>query len=77
MHIEVFQSEVTTAWFWHFKNKGRITANAESFPSKAHAMRAAKATVKAVLKEYFNYPPTLLFKQHESEGFWVIQWRAD
>lgn len=59
MHIEIFkrggfnkakQCETPHAWFWHFKNKGRITADAEPFPTKAHALRAAKAVVTAVLK---------------------------
>lgn len=48
MHIEVFQNEQKTQWHWHFRNKGRITADAESFPSKANALRAAKAVVKAI-----------------------------
>ena len=43
MHIEVMK--LLGGWYWHFKNKGRITADAESFPTKAHAMRAAKAKV--------------------------------
>jgi hypothetical protein len=80
MHIEVWfddENNPRQPWHWHFKNKGRITAAAESFPSKGHAIRAAKAVVKAVLKAYFNYPPTLVFSQWESEGFWVITWVAE
>jgi uncharacterized protein YegP (UPF0339 family) len=37
-------------WYWHFRSKGRVTADSESFPSKAHALRAAKAVVRAVIK---------------------------
>lgn len=49
MKIEVLKTTGRQPWHWHFKNKGRITAAAEAFPSKAHAVRAAKAVVKATL----------------------------
>lgn len=59
MHIEVFQSnksiiapKAPQRWYWHFKNKGRTTADTESFPSRANAIRAAKAVVKAVVREF-------------------------
>lgn len=43
MHIEIWAGGgVDPCWYWHFKNKGRITANAEAFYSKANAIRAAK-----------------------------------
>lgn len=70
MHIEIWEGAV--GWHWHFKNKGRITADAEAFPTKGNAMRAAKAVVKAVHGKGL----TVQFKQHESEGFTVVQWSA-
>ncbi len=62
MHIEIWESGHGKAqhWRWHFKARnGRIVADAEAFPTKAHAMRAAKAAVRAILKpcgepEYFR-----------------------
>lgn len=53
MHIEVWQSPPRIGdqrWHWHFKSKGRTVGDAESFPTKANAIRAAKAVVCAVVK---------------------------
>lgn len=86
MHIEVFPDKdsyidpngklVATSWYWHFKAKnGKVTADSEAFPTKAHAIRAAKAVVRAVM----NCPSgglTVQFTQHESEGCLVIKWSA-
>lgn len=81
MHIEVFEGYSLTnstdpAWYWHFKAKnGKVTADSEAFPTKAHAIRAAKAVVRAVM----NCPSgglTVQFTQHESEGCLVIKWSA-
>lgn len=47
MQIEVFEGK--RGWHWHFRSKGRLTADSESFPTKSHALRAAKAVVSAVL----------------------------
>lgn len=55
MHIEVFLG-AGGMWHWHFKNKGRVTADAEAFPSKANATRAAKSVVAGVLKAYAIMP---------------------
>lgn len=65
MHIEVFEQERMTggmkSWYWHFKNGSKITADAEAFPTKANAMRAAKAVVRATIKEFYGYSPTIKF----------------
>jgi len=37
-------------WHWRFESKGRITADSESFPTKANAMRACKGVITAVFK---------------------------
>jgi len=51
MHIEVMK--LLKGWYWHFRAKnGNIVSDAEAFPTKANAMRAAKAVVKAVVKPY-------------------------
>jgi hypothetical protein len=83
MHIEVFPGMnayvtpnnvlVSDTWFWHFRNKGRITADSESFPTKAHAVRAAKSVVKAVLQiERLKVVP--LFRQHMDGYTTIITW---
>lgn len=77
MHIEVFPNE-RHQWFWHFKNKGRITANAEAFPSRANAMRGAKSLVRAVLRRIdlqaagaYIAPD---FTTRVSHGVTIIEW---
>ena len=50
MHIEIFHA--SDEWYWHKNNKGRITCDSESFPTKAHAVRAAKADVVQTIKPY-------------------------
>lgn len=50
MRIEITQ-DAAGEFRWRFRNKGRITASAESFPTKDHAARAAKAVVVAVAKQ--------------------------
>lgn len=50
MHIEVYRG--IGDWRWRFRNKGRVTACGEGHPTKAHAVRAAKAVVTGVLKQY-------------------------
>jgi uncharacterized protein YegP (UPF0339 family) len=83
MQIEVFEGEVRQktetrmvitkkVWYWHFRqSNGRIVADAEEFPSKAHAVRAAKAVVKAIMKRTGWSPQ---FTSHESEDYFVYQW---
>lgn len=57
MHIEIFKGK--REWHWHFVNRGRITADAEGFPSKGNAVRAAKAVVRGVVKPMTRiYAPT-------------------
>jgi uncharacterized protein YegP (UPF0339 family) len=63
MHIEVWKSvaERDQKWYWHFKNKGRVTADSEAFPTRAHAARAAQSVVKAVIKRVSGVPPCFTF----------------
>lgn len=63
MQIEVFQGIRKNDWRWHFRNKGRITADAEAFPTKAHAIRAGKAVVKAVIKRTGEIAPEFQSKK--------------
>lgn len=48
--IEVWKGRAH--WHWHFRRGGRVVADAENFPSKGNAIRAAKATVAGVLAEW-------------------------
>ena len=73
MHIEVFKGSNPKVWYWHFKNKGRVTANNEAFPSKSNAIRAAKGVVKAVMKEGC-YVCTPLFVSTEKPDCLEIRW---
>lgn len=53
MRIEVWHGKVgkRQAWFWHLRAKnGKIVTDAESFPSRSHALRAAKALVRSIVK---------------------------
>jgi len=51
MHIEIFNAS-NDEWYWHKNNKGKITCDSEAFPTKAHAVRAAKADVVQTIKLY-------------------------
>lgn len=76
MHIEIFQLvpiEKEDSWYWHFKNKGRITADAEAFPTKAHAKRAATAVVTAVFKQALL--PAPVFETQQLSAVAVVTWR--
>ena len=73
MHIEVFKGSNPKVWYWHFKNKGRVTANNEAFPSKSNAIRAAKGVVKAVMKKGC-YVCTPLFVSTEKPDCLEIRW---
>lgn len=76
MHIEVFKSELSGQWHWHFKNKGRVTADSEAFPTKNNASRAARAVVSAVVKEMggFYMPSFMHAKWVSNRGVWKIEW---
>lgn len=53
MHIELWQSPPRIAdqrWHWNIHSRGRIVGDAESFPTKQHALRAAKAVIRGVIK---------------------------
>jgi len=73
MRIEVFHGN--DGWFWHFRNKGRITADSEAFPTKAHAVRAAKAVVVAVFKRVVA-KPVLVWEKAEAGSLTIIVWSA-
>jgi hypothetical protein len=72
MHIEVMK--LLGGWYWHFKNKGRVTADAESFPTKAHAIRAAKAVVKAVIKPLPSYADPVFKTTKVDDNLFHITW---
>ncbi len=78
MHIEVWQSNLgAKQWHWHFLSKGRITACAESFPTKSHALRAAKAVVRGVLKRLSTatfHPDPPRFESSVSDGKLIVKW---
>jgi len=80
MHIEVFEGKKEGQWYWHFRNKGRVTADSEAFPSRHHATRAARsvvvACVRCVLKR-FALARSALFSVPEWDTrrqCWVIRW---
>lgn len=75
MHIEVWKTGTSKQpWHWHFKNGSRITADAEAFPSKAHAIRAAKAVVRAVVKHADgSYIAEFVMKEGK-DGKTIIRW---
>ncbi len=54
MYIELWCSNKLSAkqrWYWHLKARnGKIVSDAEAFPTKAHAIRAAQAVVRGVVK---------------------------
>ena len=77
MHIEVWEGEGPAgAWFWHFvARNGKITADAEPFISKAHAIRAAKAVVRGVVKPFADrYQPIVFTTSKDAIGVTRIEW---
>lgn len=81
MHIEVFEGKKIgpkspPRWYWHFASKGRITADSEAFPTKAHAVRAAKSVVRAVVKEVGVSPDPVTFETLKTPPSFVtiIRW---
>lgn len=48
--IEVWKGRAH--WHWHLRRNGRIVADAENFPSKGNAMRAAKAVITGLYDEW-------------------------
>lgn len=49
MHIEVWKGSGKQPWRWDKVNRGKIVSDAEGFPSKGNAMRAAKAEVRGTI----------------------------
>ncbi len=77
MHIEVWHGKVGSkqAWWWHVKSKGRIVTDAEPFPTKAHALRAAKAMVRAVVKPIdAAVARAVHFNVHADGARFVLEW---
>jgi hypothetical protein len=82
MHIEVFEGkdkdelrgDSHPAWFWHFKNRGRVTADSEAFPTKYNAERAAVAVVRAVIKEVSGDAPISFYHGTDKKGVHYIKW---
>ena len=82
MHSEVWQSSETKnigSWYWHLRARnGQIVTDAEAFPTKGNAVRAAKAVVSAVIKQFhaakldhITFTPVLWV---EKRRCWVIKW---
>ena len=81
MHIEIFTGEKIgpkspDRWYWHkVNNNGKITCNSEAFPSKAHALRAAKADVTHTIKPY-TATNALVFVLvlNIKSGMFILRW---
>ncbi len=82
MHIEIWEQEYLHRggwhWYWHFEARnGRIVADAEAFPTKAHAKRAAKAAVRAIVRrcrENADSAPPMFFESKSKAGRIVLRW---
>ena len=73
--IEVWKGRAH--WHWHFKSgNGRIVADAENFPSKGNAIRAAKRVVTAVLEEWGTYGQACSFNRMPDQGDGITRFRA-
>jgi uncharacterized protein YegP (UPF0339 family) len=74
MRIEVWQGKAGK-WFWHFRQRGgKVTADAQPFPSKGNAIRAAKGVVRATIKASGLRGYTLHFLPIEGDGITLISW---
>jgi uncharacterized protein YegP (UPF0339 family) len=75
MQIEVWQSTMThddgitpisftQQWYWRARSSnGKITTDAEAFPTKGNAIRAAKNVVKAFVNEFSGTASPLYFNK--------------
>ena len=80
MHIEVFKADIgpksPERWYWHkINNNGKLTCDSEAFPSKAHALRAAKADVTHTIKPYAS-TNDLVFEMslNIKSGRFILRW---
>lgn len=76
MHIEVWKNErdkTGQPWHWHKRNQGRITCDAEAFPTKGNAMRAAKADVRQTIKP-FGSRPVMFHAETRPDGGTILTW---
>ena len=59
MKIEVWKGR-DGSWFWHkAARNGQKTSDAEAFPTKGNAVRAAKMEIRATIKAYRHYDPAV------------------
>ncbi len=80
MHIELWQSPPRIAdqrWHWHVTNRGRIVGDAESFPTKQHALRAAQGFIRQVIKrisspEFKPDPPRFIITEIGTNRFKLV-----
>jgi hypothetical protein len=73
VRIEIWQAN--EKWFWHVRaSNGRVTSDAESFPSRSNAIRAAKRVVATITEPMGVIP--LFAQRMEKDGTLVLTWGA-
>ncbi len=61
--------------YWHFKAKnGRIVSDAEAFPTKSNATRAAKACVNAITYPFYNQAIEWMATQSKDGKRTILRW---
>lgn len=77
MRIEVWQSPPRVGdqrWHWHLRaNNGRIVTDAESFPTKWHALRAAKTMVRSIVAR-LDAHLKITFESKQSGDKLIVKW---
>lgn len=77
MHAEILKGTGKQPWRWNLVNKGRVTANNETFPTKGNAVRAVKSVIKAVVKELYGYPVAIKFTltaDKKRQDVFILKW---
>lgn len=80
MRIEVWQGKPgkRPAWHWHLRAKnGKIVTDADAFPTKANALRAAKSVVRAIIVRLypkFSTAKTVHFESSQSGDKLIVKW---
>lgn len=76
MKIEIWKAKGARWWYWHFKaGNGEITANAEPYPSRAHAVRGGEGQVRSIMKPTGVKPKFLVKVNPDGARFHtVITW---
>lgn len=73
MKIEILHG--AGGWRWAFvARNGKQTANNETHPSRANAIRAAKAVVTSVLRGY-DTRAYIEWAKHDEDGVLVLTYR--